>query len=138
MAIPNFFKTQYAKNTFIFCILCFTYIISNGCQLPLANHFRDKVFPQDSTAKIALSPILFPTYAILSVADVAIVNPVRGCENIPHVIKSIWEWQNDKPWLGNFALIPFKVIAIPPASIGTAIFSEQFIYNNSGSAKSQK
>lgn len=133
MAIFNFFKAYYAKKILIFCIVCFSTFY--GCQLPLANHFRDKIFPQETTEKIALSPILFPTYAVLSVFDISIINPVRGCENVPQAIQSIWQWQNDRPWLGNFALIPFKVIAIPPAAIGTAIFSEQFIYNKSSSGQ---
>ncbi len=131
MYIPSFFKSCYAKNICIFCIFFFSILC--GCQLPLANHFRDKVFPQDTAAKIALSPVLFPTYAVLSVTDIAIVNPIRGCENIPYTFQNIWQWQNERPWLGNFALIPFKIIAIPPAAIGTAMFSEQFIYNRSPS-----
>ena len=122
-------KTLYAKNKNIFCIFFLFLLFLSGCQLPLANYFRDQVFPQDTAAKISLSPLLLPAYAILSVTDVTIINPVRGCENVPSVFKSIWQWQNEKPWLGSFALIPFKIIAIPPAAIGTAIFSEQFIYN---------
>ena len=93
----------------------------------MANHFRDQVFPQDTAAKVALSPFLFPAYACLCVTDVALVNPVRGCQNVPDVVSPIWEWENQNWVVGKALLLPLKFIAIPPAAIGTALISEQFI-----------
>ncbi len=105
-------------------------ITISGCQLPTANYFRDQVFPQETLPKVLLSPVLFPGYAVLSVVDIAVVNPVRGCANVPDSVSSVWNWQNEPtPGIGA-ALIPVKIIAIPPAALGTAIFSEQFIYQD--------
>ena len=112
-------------------IILYCLMISNilyGCQLPLANYVRDHTFPEDTTSKIALSPILLPTYAVLSVTDIVIINPVRGCKNIPDTVNSIWKWQNEDAWIGKGVLLPFKLIATPITAIGTTIFSEQFIY----------
>ena len=106
-------------------------IFFTSCQLPLANYFRDEVFPEDETAKIALSPILLPTYGVLSVVDAAIVNPARGTKNVPKTVGTIWEWENKNWPVGYIALMPLKLIAIPPTALGITIFSEQFIYDSS-------
>jgi hypothetical protein len=110
-----------------FVLLTFTILLS-GCQLPSANYFRDNVVPEDNTTKILLSPVLLPSYATLCVLDIALVNPIRGTQNVPSVSKAIWLWQNDPAWLGWGLLSPVKVAATPPAAVGTMIFSEQFVY----------
>ncbi|HPY74354.1 MAG: hypothetical protein KBC30_01855 [Planctomycetes bacterium] len=112
----------------IFFIL-FCLIFCTSCQLPMSNYMRDNVFPTETTSKIIMSPILLPTYAVCCVADIVLVNPVRGCKNVPNVVSTIWQWENTNPWIGYGALAPVKIIAIPPAVVGTAIFSEQFIYS---------
>ena len=111
-------------------LLITTLVLFTSCQLPTANYLRDRVFPEDNTTKLALSPILLPTYIIGCVTDIAIVNPARGTLNVPQVSKQIWGWQNKEPWLGYGALLPVKLIAIPGAAVGTTMFSEQFIYSD--------
>ena len=123
--IIYFIEYLLMKKIIIFlCIL--TCIVLSGCQLPLSNTMRDEVFPKEAGTKLALSPILLPTYAVCCVLDVFIINPIRGCANIPSTCSSIWSWKNESPALGYGALLPVKLIAIPPAAIGTMMFSEQF------------
>ena len=117
------------------CILLVFVLLTPGCQLHLANYFRDKVFPQDTTAKVALAPLLFPSYAVLSVTDVIIINPILGAKNIPETTSSIWGWGNKNAWVGYVALMPVKIVAIPLGAIGTMMFSEQFLYSGSKESK---
>jgi hypothetical protein len=98
-----------------------------GCQWPTAYYVRDNVFPQDTGAKIALSPVLLPAYVVLAVTDIMVVNPVRGARNVPSVVEDIWDWEKQNPWIGKGVLLPIKFVAIPAAAIGTVMFSEQFI-----------
>lgn len=119
---------MFKKYAIFFVLFLFLFLLS--CQLPTANYLRDHVFPEDTGTKLALSPILLPTYIITTAVDLSIVNPVRGAVNVPGVTKDIWEWGNKKPWLGYGVLLPVKLIAIPGAAIGTIMFSEQFIYND--------
>lgn len=114
--------------------ICCLGIFITGCQLPLANHFRDQVFPQDDTTKIALSPLLFPSYAVLSVVDIVLVNPVRGCANVPKTTETVWNWPEEDTNT-KYALMPFKLAAIPIADLGTIMFSEQFLYNDEAPKK---
>ncbi len=113
-------------------LLLIAFAFLAGCQLPLANYFRDQVFPQKTVSKVVLAPVLFPSYAVLSVVDIMIINPVRGCENVPNAASTIWNWPKDSPGT-SAALIPLKVIAIPIAALGTAMFSEQFLYQDTPS-----
>lgn len=113
----------------------FSLLLLVGCQLPMANYLRDHVFPQDTTAKIALSPILFPTYAVTSVLDVTLINPIRGTRNVPEVARTLWEWEDDPAWVGKGVLLPVKIVAIPLGALGTIMFSEQFLYEPSSPVK---
>lgn len=108
-------------------IICIFFV---SCQLPTANYLRDKAFPENNVTKIALSPILFPTYVVACVVDIALVNPARGTLNVPKVSENIWKWQNKNPWIGYVALMPVKIVGIPLAAVGTTAVSEQFIYND--------
>lgn len=112
-------------------------LFSGGCQLPLANYLRDNLFPEETGAKIALSPILLPTYAVASVLDIAVVNPVRGVKNVPGVAERVWFWEDDPLWLGKGLLLPVKMVAIPAAAVGAVMFSEQFLYEGDGTDKSR-
>lgn len=127
------------KNMLIYmrCFLCLCIILIPSCQLPLANHFRDEVFPQDTTAKIALSPVLFSSYGILSVVDIVAINPVRGCSNIPKTSEAIWDWPEDSTTV-KYSTLPLKIVAIPVAALGTAIFSEQFLYHDDPTNKNKQ
>ena len=114
------------KKLLLVLLLCCLFL--TGCQLPLANYFRDRVFPQDMTPKIALSPLLLPGYVLLSIVDITIINPINGIKNIPSTTSSIWSWEEKTPWLGYGVLLLPKLVAIPPAAVGTSMFSEQFQY----------
>ena len=109
-------------------LLVVSSILLGGCQLPLANYLRDRVFPQDTTTKVVMAPVLFPAYAVASIVDVVIINPVRGTKNVPKVVSSVWEWEDEPAWVGKGVLLPVKAVAIPLAALGTVMFSEQFIY----------
>lgn len=123
--------SRYDYKVFLLCIILS--LVATGCQLPLANYLRDQVFPEDTATKVALSPVLLPAYATASVVDVAMINPTRGMSNVPEVVKNIWEWEDQHLWLGKGVLLPLKFIGIPLATIGTVIFSEQFIYEKTDS-----
>ncbi|BBM85957.1 hypothetical protein [Candidatus Uabimicrobium amorphum] len=111
-----------------FLVAMCVFIVS--CQLPTANYLRDNTFPKNDATKLALSPVLLPTYIVACVVDIALVNPARGTLNVPKVSKTIWGWQNREPWLGYGVLMPVKIIGIPLAAIGTTAMSEQFIYSS--------
>ena len=123
MAVPI---TTYRQRLVAMAISLLMLLLVTGCQWPLAYQMRDQVFPEDTATKIALSPILLPTYVVCAVTDMAIVNPVRGTKNIPDTATTIWNWENEQPWLGYGLLMPLKLVAIPPAALGTMMFSEQF------------
>jgi hypothetical protein len=90
---------------------------------------RDQVFPEDTASKIAMVPLLLPAYIVCAVVDTTMVNPVRGAHNVPGAVTTIWQWEDENPWIGKVALLPLKIIAIPPAVLGTVMFSEQFAYS---------
>lgn len=106
-------------------IICLFFLLS-GCRLSLANYARDEMFPQDTTAKVVMSPLLLPTYMLFSVIDVTIINPVDGANNVPEAVSSLWGWQNETTWVGLGALLPVKVAATPLWVVGVTMFSEQF------------
>ncbi len=111
--------------TKIIGIVCLFFLLS-GCRLSLANYARDEMFPQGTTAKVAMSPLLLPTYMLFSVIDVAIINPVDGANNVPEAVSSLWGWQNETAWIGLGALLPVKLAATPLWVVGVTMFSEQF------------
>ncbi|WP_372365463.1 hypothetical protein [Candidatus Uabimicrobium sp. HlEnr_7] len=113
-----------------YCLLICACVFFTSCQLPTANYLRDRTFPESDATKLALSPVLLPTYIVACVVDIVLVNPARGTLNVPRVTKQIWGWQNRTPWLGYGALMPVKIIGIPLAAIGTTAMSEQFIYSD--------
>lgn len=115
------------RKTYLFIGIC---IFLVSCQLPTANYLRDNTFPKSDATKLALSPVLLPTYIVACVIDITLVNPARGTRNVPKVSKTIWEWQNREPWIGYGALLPVKIIGIPLAAVGTTMMSEQFIYSS--------
>ena len=119
-------KKYRQSTTKLFIILSLLAI--TGCQMPLANHARDEWFPQDNTKRLILSPILLPGYMLFCFTDIFLVNPIRGSQNVPETMDSLWSWKNDRGWLGLGLLLPVKLVATPPAALGTAMFSEQFSY----------
>lgn len=122
---PQLYRHRVLRSWMLAVLLC---LIVGGCQLPLAHYFQNEVFPQDTTTKIVLSPLLFPAYAVCSVMDIAIINPARGCSNVPEVTSDIFAWPQNASGVTHALLMPLKIIAVPPAAIGTALFSEQFLY----------
>lgn len=129
--------TKYPQRSVVLGTWLFAGVLlcSGGCQWPLAYAFRDNVVPDDTTAKIALAPLFLPAYIILGTVDMIIVNPLHGTNNVPDVVESIWKWESLRPWVGYGALLPLKLVAIPPAVLGTVMFSEQFVRDSPGSQR---
>lgn len=99
-----------------------------GCQTPLADGFREHVVPDDTVWLAATSPLTLPTYVLLTVVDVVVVNPFRGFSNIPDWLATYWTWggtqESNAVW---WSLFPFKLVGTPVVILSAILFSEQFI-----------
>lgn len=107
-------------------LLLFLSMVVTGCQTPLTDAFNENVVPEDPASFALTFPLTFPTGLVLSVVDVAAVNPVYGAIEAPGAVSRFWDLGKDSPGL-HASLIPVKVLGTPFVFLGYILFGEQFL-----------
>jgi hypothetical protein len=102
----------------IFCV----FLELSGCQTPLTDRFNEQVVPEETGPFVATLPLTFPTGLVLSLVDIALVNPVNGALHAPALVGDFWALDSE-----NLSWIPLKTLGTPFVFLGGILFGKQFL-----------